>query len=408
MPKHASHSKNNSKHAKRQAEGYTPSAPAYDTHDEPIGLTQAFTPLDQTDTFSAVGAPAGRHGGGFSYKPDDGSDEYTDAFESLEPVAEPPLLFQDQSQAMAPAPTRGRHGKSKKPTLLPHQKKSRRVRRILIVIMILLVVLIGAIVYMGWQLFSEANLSASQQVQQLQSEESETESLQADPSATTDATTTTEKRTEVPDLLSILGLSEADAITKLERGATVVSTREVSEEGSAIVTQETVALIEEPADSRSGTPTVYLGLNADGVVVSAGYSAATASLGFGSLSFADAIDTEHIIQKTLAEAGVTVSDDAIKLPADRSEYATYASDGTTVTSENCSFSGPVDINGETYEWSSVLTYNYATSNATGNLADTIRIIYVYVDAPGAQAPVEEPSSEGDGEAGGEGDAPAES
>ena len=50
----------------------------------------------------------------------------------------------------------------------------------------------------------------------------------------------------------------------------------------------TVALTAEPADSRSGTPTVYLGLDADGKVIQAGYSAATASLGYGSLSFADA------------------------------------------------------------------------------------------------------------------------
>lgn len=389
MPKHASYGNKNSKRTMRHTDEYTPQASQYDTHDEPIGLTQAFTPLDQTDEFSAVGSSSGRHASGFSYKPDDGSDEYPDAFESLEPVAEPPLLFEEQTQAIAPAPTRGRHGKSNKLTLSPHQKKSRRMRRILIVIMVLLVLLIGAIVYMGWQLFSEANLSASQQVQQLESTESETESLQTDPSATTDATTVTEKRTEVPDLLSILGLSESEAIAQLKRGASVVSTREVSEEGSSIVTQETVALLEEPADSRSGTPTVYLGLNADGVVVSAGYSAATASLGYGSISFAEAIETQHIIQKTLEEAGVTVSDDAITLPSDRSDYATYASDGTTVTAENCSFSGPVDINGETYEWSAVLTYNYTTSNATGNLADTIRIIYVYVDAPEAQAPVEE-------------------
>ena len=393
MPKHASHSKNNSKHAQQGVDERS-SMRSYDTQDEPIGLTQAFTPLDQTDEFSALGATTGRHANGFSYKPDDGSDEYPDAFESLEPVVEPPLLFGDQSQAMTVAPTRGRHGKNKKPPLLPHQKKSRRIRRILIVIMVLLVLLIGAIVYLGWQLFSEANLSASQQVQQLQSTETETESLQADPSATSDAATTTAKRTEVPDLLSILGLSESEAVTQLKRGASVVSTRDVSEEGSAIVKQETVALLEEPADSRSGTPTVYLGLNADGIVVSAGYSAATASLGYGSVSFSEAIEKEQIIQKTLAEAGVTISDDAIELPSDRSEYATYASDGTTVTAENCSFSGPVDINGETYEWSAVLTYNYTTSNATGNLADTIRIIDVYIDAPGAQAPIEE-AAEGD-------------
>ena len=38
------------------------------------------------------------------------------------------------------------------------------------------------------------------------------------------------------------------------------------------------------------------------------------------------------------------------------------------------------MNGAPHEWSAVLSYNYTTANMTGNLADTIRIIYVYVNA----------------------------
>ena len=79
--------------------------------------------------------------------------------------------------------------------------------------------------------------------------------------------------------------------------------------GNAVKKSVTVALTAEPADSRSGTPTVYLGLDADGKVVQAGYSAATASLGYGSLSFADAVKNEHIVEKTLREAGVNVADE---------------------------------------------------------------------------------------------------
>ena len=48
--------------------------------------------------------------------------------------------------------------------------------------------------------------------------------------------------------------------------------------------------------------------------------------------------------------------------------------------ENCSFSGTVDLDGAEHEWSSVLLYDYATANMSGNLADTIRIIYVYINA----------------------------
>ena len=60
---------------------------------------------------------------------------------------------------------------------------------------------------------------------------------------------------------------------------------EVNEEGNPIKTEVRVALTDEPADTRTGTPTLYLGLDEDGAVVQAGYSAGTASLGYGTLSF---------------------------------------------------------------------------------------------------------------------------
>ena len=76
-----------------------------------------------------------------------------------------------------------------------------------------------------------------------------------------DASTGTEKLITAPNLAAILGASQDDAIASVGRGATVTATREVNEEGNPIKTSLTVALTEEPADTRSGTPTVYLGLD---------------------------------------------------------------------------------------------------------------------------------------------------
>ena len=83
---------------------------------------------------------------------------------------------------------------------------------------------------------------------------------------------------------------------------------------------------------------------------------------------------------SMKEAGVSVAEGSVELPADKSEYSEYASDGTTLVKESCSFSGTVEFNGAPHEWSSVLLYDYATANTSGNLADTVRIIYVYVNA----------------------------
>ncbi|MEG0505676.1 MAG: histone-lysine N-methyltransferase, partial [Raoultibacter sp.] len=170
------------------------------------------------------------------------------------------------------------------------------------------------------------------------------------------------------------------AIKALERGATISGTRDVNEEGNAVKKSLTVALTDEPSDTRLGTPTVYLGLDESGAVIMAGYSAATSALGFGSLSFSDAVKNENIVEKTLAEAGVTVETGTAKLPEDKTAYSTYATDGTTLVQEKTSFNGTADVAGVERKWSAVLVYDYKLANASGNLADTIRQIYIYLEA----------------------------
>ena len=188
------------------------------------------------------------------------------------------------------------------------------------------------------------------------------------------------KKTSAPNLTELLGCTQDDALAKVGRGAQVTVSNEVNEEGNPIKTEVRVALTDEPADTRTGTPTLYLGLDEDGAVVQAGYSAGTASLGYGTLSFSDAVKNESIIEKTLQEAGISVPVGTVSLPADKTEYSTYASDGTTLVKEYCPFSGDIDINGVSHTWSAVLSYDYSVANASGNLADTIRIIYVYINA----------------------------
>ena len=154
--------------------------------------------------------------------------------------------------------------------------------------------------------------------------------------------------------------------------------REVKEEGNPIKTSVNVSLNDEPIDSKTGAPTVYLGLDENGKVIQVGYSASAAALGFGSLSFADAVNNDHVIEKTFEKIGVTIPAGSVKLPDDKSAYSTYASDGTTVTRERCSFEGDVDVNGTPCTWSAVLSYDYTTQVVTGNLSDTVRVIYVYI------------------------------
>lgn len=333
-----------------------------------IGLTEAFAPV-------AEASPTPAHAAGFSYKGDTAA-VYPDAFESLEPVEAPPLLFADD-MPVAPVEPQGRHGKPTKPPIPTHQRKSRRMRRILIVVILLLIVLLGALGYYTFRLVDESQTLAAQQTQAQQSSQEST-AIQKDEAK--DATAEVTKKTTAPDLGTLLGKTQEEAVALLKRGATVTVSKDVNEEGNPVKKNVTVALTDEPADTRTGTPTVYLGLNEEGKTVQAGYSASTSALGYGSLSFVDAVKNEHIVEKTLQEAGINVPEGSVTLPTDKTVYSTYASDGTTLTKENYSFTGTVDLNGAPHVWSSVLSYDYATANMSGNLADTIRIIYVYINA----------------------------
>ncbi len=253
-------------------------------------------------------------------------------------------------------------------------QKSRRMRKILIVIIILLIVLLGAGVFLSYQLFQTAQTAAQQQSQA----QSDTEAFNND-EATKDASTSVARKTTVPNLVQLLGMNVDQAIEALQHGAQVTSTVEVNEEGNPIKQEVRIGLTAEPSDTRSGTPTIYLSLDEAGTAIQSGYSVATSALGYGSLSFIDAIKNEHIIEKTLQEAGLDIPPDSVVLPEDKMLYSTYASDGTTLTKETYSFEGNGVADGDMVMlWNAILTYDYATANASGNLADTIRTIYIYV------------------------------
>ena len=279
------------------------------------------------------------------------------------------LTTQDEAPA-SEKPASGSHARQGQAAYI---QKSARMRKILIAIIILLVLLIIGGGVLGWQLFQTARDTAVQQTQIAEIATS-TETEQG----ATDASATVSKKTTVPNLIALLGMSQEQAIQTLSHGARVSSAVEVNEEGNPVRLEVRVALTEEPADSRGGTPTVMLSLNEEGVIIRAGYTSSISSLGYGSIDFRNMVTTENIVEKTLKEAGLTVAEGTVTLPEDKMQYSTYASDGTTVTKESYTFTGTGTANGAEVPWSSTLTYDYSMANATGNLVDTIRTIIVYV------------------------------
>lgn len=268
---------------------------------------------------------------------------------------------------------RGKHT-AQAPEVSEKVLQSHRLRNTLRVIVVLLVIALCVLGYFGFRTLTAGQEQADKQAQ----EQIEAPKENVTRSEGDDTIEMAAQQADVPQLTGLMGKTSDEAIAELGRGAFVSSNKSVKDKNSAIKTNLTVALADEPSDSKTGTPSVYLGLDKDGKIIEVGYSAAASALGFGSLSFADAVNNEHVVERTLQKVGVEVEDGVAKLPEDSSKYVTHASDGKTVTKERCSFEGDVDVDGVPCTWSAVLSYDYTTQVITGNLSDTVRIIYVYV------------------------------
>lgn len=359
----------------------------FDDHED-IGEYDEFDGFEDDDRFGEI-----------DYIEEDYIDEWDDLPPA--PVDIEPLSAEEIEEAKAAeermSGKRGKHGKHaadrssradkkaakaakkarierEKAAIPDYMKKSRRMRRTLIVIIILLIILLAVGGFFVMRMFQTVQTTATQQAQ-ITSEEIDVNQTSDEAKETN---TSTARRTTVPDLVGLFGLTQEQAVEQLAHGAQVSSSREVNEAGNPITTETRVALTTEPADSRTGTPTVYLGLDYQGHVIQAGYSASTSALGYGSFSFTDAVRNVGVIEQTLDEAGLSVPEHSVVLPDDKMEYSSYASDGITLTNESCDFAGAVEQNGAKYNWSAVLSYDYSMANATGNLADTMRTIYVYI------------------------------
>lgn len=268
---------------------------------------------------------------------------------------------------------RGKHT-AQAPEVSERVLQSHRLRNTLRVIIALLIIALCILGYFGFRTLTAGQEQADQEAkEQIEAPKENVTRSEGD-----DKVEMATQQADVPQLTGLMGKTSDEAVAELARGAFVSSNQKVKDKNSAIKTNLTVALADEPSDSKTGTPSVYLGLDKDGKIIEVGYSAAASALGFGSLSFADAVNNEHVIERTLQKIGVEVEDGVAKLPEDSSKYVTHASDGQTVTKERCSFEGDVDVDGVPCTWSAVLSYDYTTQVITGNLSDTVRIIYVYV------------------------------
>lgn len=285
--------------------------------------------------------------------------------------AQPPVNFDmvdDVEQAIIDA------AGSRTPDGAAHEDRAIRARGSLIVAVVLAIVLIIALVIVSLLTINEAAQAETQQTQTGGTAAQVSNQLDVASSSST-----TKKTATVPSLTTLIGSDSDQAVDKLGHGAQIAKTADYTNDSNGAVQRITVVLTSDPSTSEYDAPTVYLDLNDEGAVVAASYRVAMSSLGYGAISFKQAVGKSKVIQHALDEAGLTIpSGTTLKLPSNRKSYSTYQSDGKTLTKQKRTFTGTGSAAGMTYHWTGTITYDYAKANASGDLANTKRTVQIGV------------------------------
>lgn len=189
-------------------------------------------------------------------------------------------------------------------------------------------------------------------------------------------TQTTRASSEAVNLVSLIGLSQQEAIEEIGRGAVVVAEEHIDDLG--LKKELSLSLTDEKGTELSGTPSASIKLDSFDKVGAATYSTPLDALGFESISFIDAVYKYKVVDKVLSSVGLTNYDSSSLVLPDRKEYSTYESDQKTLKAETYTFSGTSSQSEGTFSWTATLHYDYAQANKTSNLANTVRKITVSI------------------------------
>lgn len=283
------------------------------------------------------------------------------------------MTFVNYNRAMAEnekieepkTPKRAKHAVDV-PEYIENSKKMRRNLVIAIVVLIVILCLIGAMVAV--YLLTSQNVSVQQQ--------QETDVSQMENSEADTSTSASEKSATVPDLALLIGAKADDTVALIGHGAQVSADEAKEEENTPVKRTLRLTLTNDVSSDSSGNPTVVVSANSEGNIISVTYTASTKALGYGTMSFSDAIQNERIIEKVMKEAGLQVGSENVVLPENKAEWTTYTDDGKRISREEKEFSGEV----EGKKWSARLAYDYTVSLATDNLSDTLRNISITISS----------------------------
>lgn len=263
--------------------------------------------------------------------------------------------------------------------------KSRRLRKryiaAIVVLVILIVGIIGALVY-NFLVPKDTDSAETAQT-----------ALVEQAAETGETAAVAKASTEVPNLLSMVGVTEADAVASLgskagEKTVTPVEAEvpeveegeeppEVEELDSDIVSVERIDIVTEGDAVSKAEPAVYLTLRRDGYVQEVYYTCDLNLLGCELVTFEEMIADSEKLAGYLSAAGVTADATMFGEP-DESNIETVMGkdkDGKDAPeSKTYTIWDYADTGGEEGTWEIIVKYDYSAANKSGDATDVVRTI----------------------------------
>ena len=206
---------------------------------------------------------------------------------------------------------------------------------------------------------------------------------------------------EIPNIVSLLGMSGDDAVASFGGQVKSYSDTDVAQEDSNVVTLRRIELKttrDMADDGNSSTnntgktnPAVSLSLDESGTVIGTYYTVDLSLLGVGNKLFAETIVETDKLAEYLTAAGIEAGAGTLQAPSesDLNVELVTTSDGRTVASkESYTYEGDAAVvtPDELRHWTLGLEYDHALANTTGDATDVSRNLVIRITPPPYVAP----------------------
>jgi len=261
-------------------------------------------------------------------------------------------------------------------------RKSKMTRIKLIVALVILVLVLGGLGYLSFYFYQEATVAQQRPVKPQTN-------IEGDAVTDVKAPKTIEyKKTTVPDLITLFGLSVEEVQAQLGDSFQLVRLESSTDTSNPEITQLAVfSYVPEIINDYDGdmsmvimpSEAIYASLNGDGIVIDIYYLCDMLLLDYPNVSFESLLSGDWLVLTTLQSAGVDPRDFVYELPNfdDCIVYDNVNSENRKVTKQSQIFSGRTTSEEIPTVWTLTVTYDFASGvESPDEFGEAVRTIHL--------------------------------